>query len=80
MAAEAQWRAMRLGEDLPQSTLQRLEREQVTVRVRAVVFHKQRLAAIAGPLRPCREAPSREYWEQLIKDAKQQSALEVVEW
>jgi len=79
-AAEAQWRAMRLGEDLPQSTLQRLEREQATVRIRAITFHKQRLAAIAGPRRPRREAPSREYWEQLIKDAKQQSALEVVEW
>src|SRR5690348_8101285 len=32
--------------------------------IRAVAFHKQRLAAIAGPRRPRREAPSREYWEQ----------------
>jgi tetratricopeptide (TPR) repeat protein len=78
-AAEAEWNEILLVEELPANTIQILERQKFAVRVAAVRSH-QRLLEGAHKSRARRADPSEQYWDQRIKEAREQVALEVKSW
>ena len=78
-AAEAEWNEILLIEELTANTIQILERQKFAVRVAAVRSH-QRLLEAAHKSRARRSDPSEQYWDQRIKEAREQVALEVKGW
>jgi tetratricopeptide (TPR) repeat protein len=78
-AAEAEWNEILLIEELPANTIQILERQKFAVRVAAVRSH-WRLLEGAHKSRARRSDPSEQYWNQRIKEAREQVALEVKNW
>lgn len=73
--AQARWEGIKLAASLPESDLQLLERQPVRMRVIAYNRHQERLAKLPKA-RGFRSATSQQYWDQLLKDAEQQVAIE----
>ena len=80
-AAQAEWEEVRISANLSDDELRLLQNEsRPTVRVAAYRAHQSRLATQPTGRNARRSAQGRPYWEQLLKEARQQVALEVPNW
>jgi tetratricopeptide (TPR) repeat protein len=73
--AQARWEAIKLTASLPEDDMQVLERHPVRIRVIAYNRHQERLHKLPKT-RGFRTAASQQYWDQLLKEAEQQVAIE----
>jgi hypothetical protein len=80
-AAKAQWEELRLKDKIPRESLSLLQAEErYTVRVAALLLHKEQARARRSTVLAQRQAASKTHWQQLIRDARNQVAREEREW
>jgi tetratricopeptide (TPR) repeat protein len=73
--AQARWEAVKVTASLPETDIQVLERHPARIRVIAYDRHQERLSKLPKT-RAFRTAASQQYWDQLLKEAEQQVAIE----
>lgn len=80
-AAAATWDRLKMQKLVPPSALNVLLKESsLPVRVEVIREHQQRLEAFSGKRTARRSEPGIEYWQQLIKLAREKVALQDTQW
>ena len=79
-SAESDWERIMLQANIPDDLRRITQNERPTVRVAAVKLHLVRLENRKSLALSHRKKPSREYWEQLVRDAHVEAATEEREW
>jgi tetratricopeptide (TPR) repeat protein len=79
-AAQAKWDLFYLEKRLSVADFQFLEQYAPTIRVNAIEIHLTKLTSQHKPHLGRRLQPDRRYWEQLVKEAEKQDALNNIEW
>lgn len=78
-ADEARWCGMEQEGRIPAVAGRVLEEESASVRVETIRLHEEALGTLA-PSRGRRSEPGREYWKELLPDARKNVAVRRVEW
>ena len=73
--AQARWEAIKLTSSLPEGDMQVMERHPARIRVIAYNRHQERLSKLPKA-RGFRTSVNQQYWDQLLKEAEQQVAIE----
>jgi tetratricopeptide (TPR) repeat protein len=80
-AAVAAWDRLKMQKAVPPSALNLLQKEQsLPVRVEVIREHQRRLEPFAGKRIARRSEPAIEYWQQLIKLAREKVAVQDTQW
>ena len=80
-AAVAAWDRLKLQKAVPASALALLLKEQsLPVRVEVIREHQRRLEPFSGKRVARRSEPGIEYWQQLIKLAREKVAVQDTQW
>lgn len=80
LADNSRWHSMVLGERVPKSSRDILSGESPSVRAETIRLHEARLEALSGSYRGRRSEPDKNYWTELIPEAKKNVAVRHVEW
>jgi tetratricopeptide (TPR) repeat protein len=80
-AAVAAWDRLKMQKAVPSSALSLLSKEQsLPVRVEVIREHQRRLEAFSGKRVARRAEPGIEYWQQMIKLAREKIAVQNAQW
>jgi tetratricopeptide (TPR) repeat protein len=79
-SAGAKWEELRLRGTVPREAARLLEGERVTVRIAALTLHEKRSSMRTPSAVAQRRATSKTYWQQLIREAHTQAAVEEKPW
>ena len=79
LADDARWRSMQLAGRVPSAAEQVLKDEDPSVRVETIRLHETRLEGLAKSLGR-RSEPGRDYWKELLPQARKNMAIRHVEW
>ena len=79
IADNARWRSMLLGGGVPSVAEQVVKDEDPSVRVETIRLHETRLEGLARS-RGRRSEPGRDYWKELLPQARKNVAIRHVEW
>ena len=79
LADGARWHSMLLDGHIPSGAQRVLEKEAASVRVETIRLHEVQLAGL-GSSRGRRSVPSKEYWKELLPQARNNVAIKHIEW
>jgi hypothetical protein len=79
-ADEARWQGLKLSNRIPPGAETILTVEPSSVRVEALRLHEARLAALGRKFRGRRSEPDKNYWQDVVREAKKNVAVRHREW
>lgn len=79
-ADEARWQSLKLSDRIPSGAETILNVESSSVRVEALRLHEARLETLGRKFRGRRSEPDKNYWQDVVRDAKKNVAVRHREW
>jgi len=79
-ADEARWQSLKVSDRIPSGAETILTGESSSVRVEALRLHEARLETLGRKFRGRRSEPDRNYWQDVVRDAKKNVAVRHREW
>ena len=79
-ADEARWQSMKLSNRIPSGAEAILNAESSSVRVEALRLHAARLETLGRKFRGRRSEPDKNYWKDIVIEAKKNVAVRHLEW